>query len=136
MIRVLAGGVYADLDMEALRNTEPLLGGTQPVLAFLGETWGLRHNIPNAWMASPPGHPFWKVGGLAQIWHLSNRRGQLRRQVRDISKRLDGLASRALFGLFCKVGHCPLSHFVAGGIIGVCSHQHQHILRHPTGPLA
>ena len=38
-----------------------LLRGGRPVLAFLSATWWLRHNIPNAWMASPPGHEFWRV---------------------------------------------------------------------------
>ena len=56
------GGMYADLDMEALQDMTPLLSGsTEPVLAYLSDTWSLRHNIPNAWMASPPGHPFWQV---------------------------------------------------------------------------
>ena len=56
------GGMYADLDIEALRDMSPLLlGSTEPVLAYLSATWGLRHNIPNAWMASPPGHPFWQA---------------------------------------------------------------------------
>ncbi len=56
------GGMYADLDMEALRDLTPLLdGATGPVLAALSANWTLRHNIPNAWMASPPGHPFWQV---------------------------------------------------------------------------
>ncbi len=56
------GGMYADLDMEALRDLTPLLeGATGPVLAALSANWTLRHNVPNAWMASPPGHPFWQV---------------------------------------------------------------------------
>ena len=56
------GGMYADLDVEALRDLSPLLlESTQPVLAYLSDTWDLRHNIPNAWMASPAGHPFWQV---------------------------------------------------------------------------
>jgi mannosyltransferase OCH1-like enzyme len=53
--------VYADLDVEALRPMDELLRGGRPVLAFLSATWWLRHNIPNAWMASPPGHEFWRV---------------------------------------------------------------------------
>ena len=59
------GGMYADLDMEALRDMGPLLlGSREPVLAYLSDTWQLRHNIPNAWMASPPGHPFWQASHL------------------------------------------------------------------------
>ena len=62
------GGMYADLDMEALRDMTPLLSGsTEPVLAYLSDTWSLRHNIPNAWMASPPGHPFWQVRALESL---------------------------------------------------------------------
>lgn len=53
--------MYADLDVEALRPMDELLRGGRPVLAFLSATWWLRHNIPNAWMASPPGHEFWRV---------------------------------------------------------------------------
>ncbi len=56
-----AGGVYADLDVEALKPIDLLLEGSEPVLAFMSSTWWLRHNIPNAWFASPPGHPFWQV---------------------------------------------------------------------------
>lgn len=65
------GGMYADLDMEALRDLTPLLkDSTEPVLAYLSDTWTLRHNIPNAWMASPPGHPFWLVrtGVNCRLW--------------------------------------------------------------------
>jgi inositol phosphorylceramide mannosyltransferase catalytic subunit len=29
------------------------------VLAYMSDTWWLRHNVPNAWMASVPGHPLW-----------------------------------------------------------------------------
>ena len=58
------GGMYADLDMEALRDLSPLLkGNTEPVFAALMDDPpnNFRHNIPNAWMASPAGHPFWQV---------------------------------------------------------------------------
>ncbi len=58
------GGMYADLDMEALRDLSPLLKGqTEPVFAALMDDppRSFRHNIPNAWMASPAGHPFWQV---------------------------------------------------------------------------
>ena len=58
------GGMYADLDMEALRDLSPLLKGqTEPVFAALMDDppRSFRHNIPNAWMASPAGHPFWQA---------------------------------------------------------------------------
>ena len=76
------GGVYADLDMQCLRNMEGLFNKyTQDMiansaqrdqddagreqlysLAFLAQMgtnsdWG--HSVPNAWMASSGGHPLW-----------------------------------------------------------------------------
>ncbi len=55
----LFGGVYADLDMECLRPLDPLLAGRQALLAWMGPPDDHPHNVPNAWMASAPGHPFW-----------------------------------------------------------------------------
>jgi hypothetical protein len=55
----LFGGVYADLDMESLKPLDPLLAGHQALLAWMGPPDDHPHNIPNAWMASEPGHPFW-----------------------------------------------------------------------------
>ncbi|CAL5222187.1 g4515 [Coccomyxa viridis] len=52
------GGVYADLDFESLRNLEDVLAGQQVVLAEMtDEDWD--QAIPNAWLASEKGHPFW-----------------------------------------------------------------------------
>jgi hypothetical protein len=53
------GGVYADLDMEALKPMDDLLAGKDAALGYMGPPDGFKHNIPNAWMASRPGHPFW-----------------------------------------------------------------------------
>ena len=51
-------GVYADLDFESLRNLEDVLAGQQVVLAEMTEEdWD--QAIPNAWLASEKGHPFW-----------------------------------------------------------------------------
>jgi mannosyltransferase OCH1-like enzyme len=56
----MLGGVYADLDLEALKPQDALLAGRQAVLAWMGPPDPkFEHNIPNAWMASEPGHPFW-----------------------------------------------------------------------------
>ncbi|PWY86578.1 TPT-domain-containing protein [Aspergillus sclerotioniger CBS 115572] len=80
----LFGGMYADVDTEALRPSEPLFTGHATTLAkhtqllysgprksqdstqrgFVGH---MAHKegldgpgaVPNGWMASPPGHPFW-----------------------------------------------------------------------------
>ncbi|KAE8154338.1 nucleotide-diphospho-sugar transferase [Aspergillus avenaceus] len=78
------GGMYMDVDTEALRPVAPLFAGHETALAahedtlssapfpqkstmqraFLGR---MAHTVdilgsaavPNGWMASPPGHPFW-----------------------------------------------------------------------------
>ncbi|KAL4916855.1 nucleotide-diphospho-sugar transferase [Aspergillus aurantiobrunneus] len=90
----LFGGMYADVDTEALRpvdslfvshevSLKPHLGsspetGTKPVQrAFMGR---MAHTlnaeglgaIPNGWMASPPGHPFWL---LPVLYVLENPKG-------------------------------------------------------------
>ncbi|PFH59577.1 hypothetical protein XA68_12145 [Ophiocordyceps unilateralis] len=60
------GGVYADLDMECLRPTEELqkmVAGSfnTPIKAMfgrMGDDPDFQHSIPNAWMLSTPGHPF------------------------------------------------------------------------------
>ncbi len=59
----------------------PLLQGRQPVLAYMSSTWWLRHNVPNAFMASPPGHPFWQVGVASALSRQVS-------EVRDSSWRL------------------------------------------------
>ncbi|KAI8620379.1 nucleotide-diphospho-sugar transferase [Chytriomyces sp. MP71] len=57
------GGIYADLDVVALKSLEPLLQGRDLVLGRMQvpgpESWEHAHSIPNAWMASKPGHSFW-----------------------------------------------------------------------------
>jgi len=62
------GGVYADLDAEALAAFDPLLDSGVPVFAYepashaaleFVQRRGFRHLISNAIMASPPGHPLW-----------------------------------------------------------------------------
>ncbi|KAK9834869.1 hypothetical protein WJX81_004897 [Elliptochloris bilobata] len=56
------GGVYADLDFEALKNVEPLLADRHVLLAAVTKEDSSRHEtqpIPNAWMASVRHHPFW-----------------------------------------------------------------------------
>ena len=69
------GGVYADLDTECLRPIEPLLAEGELLLPLEPEEHltskvvreaGLARVIGNAWMASAPGHGFWKrvIDGL------------------------------------------------------------------------
>ncbi len=53
------GGVYVDLDMESIRPIDDYLKGKQLVLGRMGPSEDFSHSIPNAIMASVPGHPFW-----------------------------------------------------------------------------
>ncbi|KAG8741957.1 hypothetical protein FRC10_002223, partial [Ceratobasidium sp. 414] len=67
------GGIYADLDSEAISSLEPLLSASaerattsaQVPVAFVGQmvTFGNpAHSVPNAFFAATqPGHPFWFV---------------------------------------------------------------------------
>lgn len=62
------GGLYVDLDFECLAPQDALLDsnavllGEEPELHVENQRQSrpeLRHLVCNAWMASPPGHPFW-----------------------------------------------------------------------------
>jgi hypothetical protein len=53
------GGVYADLDTWCLRPMEHLVHEPKAYVAEMSEETGFNQNIPNAWLASSPGHPFW-----------------------------------------------------------------------------
>jgi hypothetical protein len=68
MVLSVHGGVYADLDAEALAPFEELAAADRPVLAeeppshsmVLGvKGRGFSRLVGNAVMVSPPGHPFW-----------------------------------------------------------------------------
>ncbi|KAJ3342053.1 hypothetical protein HDU83_006352 [Entophlyctis luteolus] len=74
------GGVYADLDFECLKPLDPLLASHHLVLGSMAvgmNMFLLAHSIPNAWMASKPGHPMWmscakrmlkiKTGSVEQV---------------------------------------------------------------------
>ncbi|MEW5319555.1 MAG: hypothetical protein WDW38_010700 [Sanguina aurantia] len=54
------GGLYADLDMECLKPMDTLMSTHMVVLARMGTNDSFSHSVPNAFMASVPGHPFWK----------------------------------------------------------------------------
>jgi hypothetical protein len=55
------GGVYADLDTWCLRSNTNLTAGRggRATLAEMGPHADDFNNVPNAWMASAPGRPFW-----------------------------------------------------------------------------
>lgn len=54
------GGLYVDLDMECLKPIDTLFSNHMVVLARMGTNNSFSHSVPNAFMASVPGHPFWK----------------------------------------------------------------------------
>lgn len=56
------GGVYADMDFICLKPLAPLLDGRSLVFASQYENVTAHRGdwVCNAWMASAPGHPFWK----------------------------------------------------------------------------
>jgi inositol phosphorylceramide mannosyltransferase catalytic subunit len=84
------GGVYADLDMECLRPMDELLGGHRAVLAQMGKDATAPNSIPNAFMASEPGHSFW----IEVLWYIMalQKRGQETQAVKltgpDMLKRV------------------------------------------------
>lgn len=53
-------GLYADLDFEVLQPFDGLVKGQSLVLASMTDDLTFNHSIPNAWMASAPGHRFWQ----------------------------------------------------------------------------
>lgn len=55
------GGVYADLDTWCLRPVDSLFsrGSRKAYVAEMGPETGFTQNLPNAFFASAPGHPFW-----------------------------------------------------------------------------
>ena len=107
--------MYADLDFEALRNVEPLLPGRQVLLGSMmtgmdscrGAEWGMcNHAIPNAWMASVRGHPFW-LFALHQIIKAAGE-GNTTRHA-DASPLAGLYCPRArMCGILWLRGACPL----------------------------
>ncbi|KAI8813742.1 nucleotide-diphospho-sugar transferase, partial [Cladochytrium replicatum] len=53
------GGVYADLDRGEVETHNATTTTLELLLPFMGFDFRSEHNVPNAWMASRPGHPFW-----------------------------------------------------------------------------
>jgi len=59
------GGVYGDLDMDPLKPTDDLIEtldvtiNHSAIVGYMGTKYEHAHNVPNAWMMSSPGHPFW-----------------------------------------------------------------------------
>eukprot|EP00835_Amoeboradix_gromovi_P003208 NODE_203_length_14950_cov_0.414450.p4 type:complete len:384 gc:universal NODE_203_length_14950_cov_0.414450:5347-6498(+) len=51
------GGLYVDLDVDCIKNSEELIKDKKVVLGKMGEDFP--HNIPNAIMYSVKGHKFW-----------------------------------------------------------------------------
>ncbi|DBB01557.1 TPA: hypothetical protein ACH3X1_000206 [Trebouxia sp. C0004] len=53
------GGCYFDLDFESLKPLEPLLADVQVALGYMSKNIPHELSIPNAFLASVPGHTFW-----------------------------------------------------------------------------
>lgn len=53
------GGCYFDLDFESLRPIDPLLQNVDVALAYMTTDTSSEIAIPNAFLASAPGHLFW-----------------------------------------------------------------------------
>ena len=53
------GGCYFDLDFESLKSLDPLLLDVQVALAYMTKDTASDISIPNAFVASVPGHAFW-----------------------------------------------------------------------------
>ncbi|XJO74375.1 hypothetical protein BDV3_005201 [Batrachochytrium dendrobatidis] len=53
------GGFYADLDLECLKSHTPIAKKGGVVVPLMSRDYNFVHNIPNPWMGSIPGHPFW-----------------------------------------------------------------------------
>ena len=85
-----SGGIYVDLDFDSYKPLTPFLqqhGGNRTEIAFVGrgsiegiapttkENLGIIQNsMPNAFMASTRGHPFWErpLHYAKKIWYESN----------------------------------------------------------------
>ncbi|EGF78422.1 hypothetical protein BATDEDRAFT_90632 [Batrachochytrium dendrobatidis JAM81] len=55
----LYGGFYADLDVECLQSHAPIASIGGVVVPLMSRDYTYEHNIPNPWLGSAPGHPFW-----------------------------------------------------------------------------
>ena len=53
------GGCYFDLDFESLKPLDPLLQNVKVALAYMTQDVESDLGIPNAFLASVPGHSFW-----------------------------------------------------------------------------
>lgn len=56
---LLFGGCYFDLDFESLQNLDPLIEDVPVALAYMTNDKDSELSIPNAFLASVPGHVFW-----------------------------------------------------------------------------
>ena len=53
------GGCYFDLDFESLKPLEPLLADVEVALGYMSKHIPHELSLPNAFLASVPGHKFW-----------------------------------------------------------------------------
>ncbi len=79
------GGFYADLDVECLSSHTPLALCGSILLPLMGSDYKYPHNVPNAWMASVPGHPFWIFVLREIVKYWSDKEVQLRPYVEAVA---------------------------------------------------
>lgn len=48
-----------DLDVECLASLLPLNSCSGVLIPTMSSDFAFTHNVPNAWLASQPNHPFW-----------------------------------------------------------------------------
>ena len=72
------GGIYADLDVECLASHIPLTQCGSVLLPLMGADFNFPHNVPNAWLASVPGHPFWVfvLKDIVKWWEEESLKGE------------------------------------------------------------
>ncbi len=111
------GGIYADLDVECLKNSDELIKNRIVVLGVLGDDYDFIHNIPNAILASKKGHPFWLF--------LLNRISMLLHQNDGTEATTGPIILRDAYRLFIKYEKYKNDFYVAspGELYGVDWHK-------------
>ncbi|KAK9832448.1 hypothetical protein WJX74_010598 [Apatococcus lobatus] len=71
------GGCYVDLDFESLKPLDGLVSELPLALGSMGYE-SSEHDVPNAFMCSTPGHPFWDLclDAIEDKWVESQRPGR------------------------------------------------------------
>ncbi|KAJ1336525.1 hypothetical protein BSLG_007309 [Batrachochytrium salamandrivorans] len=105
------GGFYSDLDVECIKNHMPLARWGGLILPLMSDDYLFDNNIPNAWMGSIPGHPFW----LFLLKRISSNElpGRVEAVAGPMALREGAVAYSAFHGV---VNTFPI-HYVEPGIV-------------------